>query len=516
MDSTFVNQLSELLRTNTALSKEHKTKFAQPCSQLADMEVYESSLVVKANALLFLGRRENEKHLGIISANRFVNFDSSQKQIEQTIQLQLCPINPTNTKALQKTLEYTRPIVVGLKKSVGLGDRLGLATPGHVRAVRKSKMFPIFAQQSIREMQRTDRTPAQVIQDAVWGVFQEDWQSGFGADADHIKNAEDIDRCAEAGFTFYTIDPSNYVDDAADTDNQGVLQEKVSSLPWETLQTSLVETEKRYLSQAVITGNIETEFNKEILYRAAAKYGRAIAQTAGLFRHLETKLDDKAFELEMSVDETGSPTSVLEHFFIASELQRLAVELASLAPRFYGRFEKGVDFIGDHEQFEETFRQHLAVAKLLGPYKLSLHSGSDKFSIYPFIAQQAGDLIHLKTAGTSYLEALRVVAEQDPDLFSEIFAYAFECYPNDRTSYHVSAKPAQVDQQQPLHSGVIEQFDYRQMLHVTFGSVLTAGRADGSLRFLTRILETLRNHESSYAKALELHIGRHLTPFDEY
>ncbi|MBW1808914.1 MAG: hypothetical protein JRJ87_12040 [Deltaproteobacteria bacterium] len=518
MDSTFVIQLSELLRTNTALLEVDKTKFARPCSQLADMEVYENSLVVKSNALLFLGRRDKEKLLGIISKNGIADFDSSLKQIAggQPIQLQICPINPTNTMALQKTLVYTLPAVVGLKKSVGLGDRLGLATPGHVRAVRQHKMFPIFAQQSIREMQRTNRTPAQVIQDAVWGVFQEGWQGGFGADADHLKTTEDIDRCAEAGFTFYTIDPSDYVDDAADTDEHEVLQKKVASLPWDALQTSLVETEKKYLNQVVKTEYFETEFNKETLFRAAAKYGRAIAHTAGLFRHLKSKLDDKPFELEMSVDETGTPTSILEHFFIASQLQRLDVEWASLAPRFSGKFEKGVDFIGEQEQFEATFTQHLSIAKLFEPYKLSLHSGSDKFSIYPFIARQAGDLIHLKTAGTSYLEALRVVAEHDPDLFSEIFAYALESYPNDRISYHVSAQPTQLEDQQSLNSDIVDQFDYRQMLHVTFGSVLTARRADGSTRFFTRLLKTLRNHEESYAQALELHIGKHLTPFDEY
>jgi hypothetical protein len=99
-----------------------------------------------------------------------------------------------------------------------MGDRLGLATPGHVRAVRAtgSSIAPIFAQQSIREMARTGRTPQQVMDDATWGAFLEGWTGGVGADADHLKTPADIDACLAAGFTFYTIDPGAHVDNRAD------------------------------------------------------------------------------------------------------------------------------------------------------------------------------------------------------------------------------------------------------------------------------------------------------------
>ena len=112
----------------------------------------------------------------------------------------------------------------------------------------------------------------------------------------------------------------------------------------------------------------------------------------------------------------------------------------SLAPRFVGRFEKGVDYIGDLGELEKDVAAHAALARHFGPYKLSLHSGSDKFSVYPIAARLAKGLVHLKTAGTSYLEALRTAAAVDPAFFRAIYAFARERYDTDKASYHVSAE----------------------------------------------------------------------------
>jgi hypothetical protein len=228
-----------------------------------------------------------------------------------------------------------------------------------------------------------------------------------------------------------------------------------------------------------------------------------------MYRYLVQRVGDRAFELEVSVDETETPTSPLEHLFIASELQRLGVRWVSLAPRFVGRFEKGVDYIGDLDTFSAEFAQHVAVMRALGPYKLSLHSGSDKFSIYPIVSRLAGGLVHLKTAGTSYLEALRAVAQVDPALFREILAFARERYDTDRATYHVSAQLVKVPAPDALDDadlpGLLEQFDARQVLHVTFGSVLD--------RFGERLLATVEEHERVYHDMLETHFRRHLAPF---
>jgi hypothetical protein len=477
--------------------------------QLAGLAVYPRSVTETDNATYFLAHDGGRKQLGILG-------NASGFEGEQRGSVTLCPLTPANAAALREKLPWLRPQLLGLQTSVGFGDRLGLATPGHVRAVRRfSGIAPIFAQQSMRENARTGRTPQQVMDEAMWGVFQEGWHEPWGADADHLKTTEDIDLCVAAGYTFFTIDPGDHVDNTIRNSKSQIPNSKFTALPWAELEDTPDDLRRRYLGRRFEVETFTLEFDEAALLRAACKYGRAIAHTARMYRHLAAQAE--SFELEVSVDETDTPTSPLEHFFIASELRRLGVRWVSLAPRFVGRFEKGVDYIGDLTRFEEEFARHAAIARTLGPYKLSLHSGSDKFSIYPIIARHAGDLVHLKTAGTSYLEALRAIASIVPDLFREILIFARQWYNKDKATYHVSADPSKVPSPDTLSdselAGVLDQFDGRQVLHVTFGSVLTACNPDGSYRFRDRLLATLAKDEEAYYATLEAHFRRHLAPF---
>ena len=422
--------------------------------------------------------------------------------------LLLCPLTSANAAALRQRLPWLRPQTLGLHRAAGCGDRLGLATPGHVRAVRHVGGFaPVFAQQSMRENARTGRSPQEVVDDATWGIFQEGWHDLWGADADHLKTTDDIDLCLAAGYTFYTVDPGDHVDNEAHTASMEVLTQKLQALPWETLADSPAGLHERYLNHSFEVEDIVIELDETTLARAAAKYGQAIAHTVRMYRHLASSTD--AFELEMSVDETDTPTSIQEHFFIASELKRLGVHWVSLAPRYIGSFEKGVDYIGDLDAFDLELAKHAAIARALGPYKLSIHSGSDKFSIYPVFARHARDLVHLKTAGTSYLEELRAVAEVEPGFFREILACAIECYPRDRATYHVSALLDRVPRPEKLADadlpGLLDQFDAREVLHVTFGSVLDL--------FGDRLLATLQENEDVHYSVIDTHFQRHLSPF---
>jgi hypothetical protein len=422
--------------------------------------------------------------------------------------LLLCPLSAGNAAELRERLPWLKPQTLGLSRAAGCGDRLGLATPGHIRAVRSVGGFaPIYAQQSMRENARTGRSPQQVVNDAMWGIFQEGWRDPWGADADHLKTTDDIDLCLAAGYTFFTVDPGDHVDNEAHTAPMEVLADKLHALPWNTLSDSPAGLHERYLNHTFEVEGLTIELDEVALARAAAKYGRAIAHTVRMYSHLAAR--SEAFELEMSVDETDTPTSIQEHFFIASELRRLGVEWVSLAPRYIGEFEKGVDYIGDLGAFDVELAKHAAIARVLGPYKLSIHSGSDKFSIYPIFARQAGELVHLKTAGTSYLEELRAIATVEPDLFRQILACAIERYPQDRATYHVSARLANVPQPDDLVDadlpGLLDQFDAREVLHVTFGSALD--------RYGPQLLATLREHEETHYALLDAHFRRHLSPF---
>lgn len=421
----------------------------------------------------------------------------------------LCPLSAGNARALRQRLPWLRPVVLGLRTSAGLGDRLGIATPGHIRAVRSTGVAPIFAQQSVRENARTGRTPQEVLDDAMWGAFEMGWREDWGADADHLKNLDDIAPFADAGYTFYTIDPGDHVDDAADSDSLDVLREKATVLPWEILETTLQATMSRYLKPFDLDGRI-LEFDECSLLNAITKYGAAVVHTARMAQRLRQLLGSRPFELEMSVDETGTTTRLHEHFYIASELKRLNVPFVSLAPRFVGRFEKGVDYIGSLDELRQNLAGHAAVMRYFGnSYKLSLHTGSDKFDVYPPATRFTQGLIHLKTAGTSYLEALRLLASVNRPLFRDILTFARERYEIDRKTYHVSASlekvpPASALSDEQLPS-LLEQFDARQVLHVTFGSVLD--------RFGAELHRLLREHREEYYAYIERHFVKHLTPF---
>ncbi len=204
----------------------------------------------------------------------------------------------------------------------------------------------------------------------------------------------------------------------------------------------------------------------------------------------------------------------MEHLFIALELKRHAIPVVSLAPRFIGDFEKGIDYKGDISLFEKSLKQHAAIADQFGPYKIGLHSGSDKFKIYPCIGRICKGRFHVKTAGTSYLEALRVVCRIDRELFRSILEFARNRFETDRESYHLSSEIHQVPaadeiEDNDLEKIYLDQNHGRQILHVTFGSVLTQKTHD-HYSFRESIRKILRQNQNLHEAFLEKHLGRHL------
>ena len=414
----------------------------------------------------------------------------------------------------------TTCVTLGLAPSFGFGDRIGLATPGHVESMKRSGngIEPIFPQQSIREMTRTQRSAQQVMDDALHSARMSGWLGPIGADADHLKTPEDVNDTAAAGFTFFTIDPSDEVDQQADDYDEATLRLKFTTAreqaPWFNV----------YLGRTVdLPTGTKIDLNEEACMRAAVKYGAAIHRARQLGDHIlrVNETIGRDYEIELSVDETDQPTTLAEHYIIADQCLQSGMKLVSLAPRFIGELEKGVDYKGDVQALEESLNDHAAVAELLGPYKLSLHSGSDKLSMYPALARSTHGRFHVKTAGTSYLEALRVVARHDEPLFRRIIDFARDRYDTDKATYHVSATLQVVPptselpdatrleqvylerwEDVPLGHGFTEPG--RQILHCTFGSVLT----DTDLG--PAVQSVLLSHPETYAEVLADHFSRHL------
>jgi hypothetical protein len=173
-----------------------------------------------------------------------------------------------------------------------------------------------------------------------------------------------------------------------------------------------------------------------------------------------------------------------------------------------------VDYIGDLAQFEKEIKVHAVIARHF-KYKLSIHSGSDKFAVFPLIGKATKNVFHVKTAGTNWLEAMRVVAMKNSALYREVHKYALEAFDEARKYYHVTTDIKKIPDVDKLADcdlpELFNQNDSRQLIHITYGLILSKKNADGSFSFKDRLYKFWAEHAEEYAQALDRHIGKHLT-----
>ena len=192
---------------------------------------------------------------------------------------------------------------------------------------------------------------------------------------------------------------------------------------------------------------------------------------------------------------------------MAKELLHCNVSVSSLAPRFIGEFQKGIDYRGNTDLLKASLKLHSAIARHFG-YRLSIHSGSDKFSIYPLIGRQTGHRFHIKTSGTSWLQALRVIGELDPPFFRSLYTRALEVYPVARAYYLVSPKMENMPNINWMRDRELDRIfdnaDCRQVMHIAYGEILK----DADMK--NRLCDILNNNREAYWGSLERHFEKHL------
>ncbi|NLT39194.1 MAG: hypothetical protein GXX89_01880 [Clostridiales bacterium] len=414
-------------------------------------------------------------------------------------------LSHSNAAVLRGLFPFTAPApVLKHPRTLGVGDRLGIAAPGHIRAFEEYDAYPVFAQQSIRELTLTGRTYDDVIDCVSFFVFRDGFTKGFGADGDHVKTPSEVEYAISSGCSMITLDCSEHINNAAADMTDG---EVAKACAWDP------DLEGEYLNRTFRAGKAEVSYNETDLRRICLMYNGAIEFAASVYeRFLRGR--EGTIDFEISIDETKTPTTPAQHFYIANELISRGVKVASLAPRFIGEFQKGIDYRGSLERFEMEFEQHAEIADYFG-YKISIHSGSDKFSVFPIVGRHTGGRFHLKTAGTSWLEAMAVIADNEPELYREIHAFALEeGFKSAKDFYNVSADLSRIPQLDSLSDGelrqLFEQDDARQLIHITYGAILSAKNPDGSDRFRSRLYAAWHMHEEEYARRLSLHIGQHL------
>ena len=418
----------------------------------------------------------------------------------------ICPKNAVNAAALRKHFPWCAPRSLRKERTtIGCGDRLGLATFGQLRAAKKYALSPVLAQQSMRELSMTGRTFRGVVDDAVFQVFAADFQSGYGADGDHLKKISDIDVALDAGMPMITLDLSEVMNAAAGDWPDGEINCAFAALP----ETDQTRTAQIYFDKTFDLGSgVQVKLDAATARRCAVMYNRALDFAEEVYRHLQERRGDE-FDLEISIDETTSPTLPSHHLYIVSELKRRGVVVSSLAPRFIGEFQKAVDYIGDLSEFDRQFKVHARIAKAFGGYKISVHSGSDKFAVYPTVGRETEGYLHLKTAGTSWLVAVLVIAQNDPALYREMHRFAEAHFEEMLKLYHITADLTRIPNLDSLSDadlpGLVESHpDARQLMHITYGPILT-----GPLR--ARFFAAMHRFEEEYAQALEKHFNKHFS-----
>ena len=334
-----------------------------------------------------------------------------------------------------------------------------------------------------------------MLDDVTWAVLGSGYDNPWGADADHLKEIGDLEDAARAGFTFFTIDPSDVLD-AAQYDDTEMAERLTLLVPAGGESDALISRYERYAD-----GDTRAVVRSLVTHLPAVRF----AVTA--YRRLEELLGADGFAFELSVDETDIPTTTLDHRIVAEELAREGVRLYSLAPRYVGSFEKGIDFIGDVDEFRRSLAGHAALARELGDYRLSLHSGSDKFSIYPVFGEITDGRFHVKTAGTSFLEAVKTIAAADTGLYRDILVLAIDTFNDNAAHYHISADVTRVPDPMTLDTGTALELltgdpHTRQVIHIAYGVILD--------RFGASFRAMLAAERDRYGDYLLAHIGRHL------
>jgi tagaturonate epimerase len=407
------------------------------------------------------------------------------------------------------------------KYTFGTGDRFAHQGRAQLQAILSAReagidVYPVW-NKSNREHSIIKTQPGDVRAEADAAVAALGFTGAYYVDADHI-GLKTVDAFIPAS-DFFTLDVADFTGKAAEAD----------------AAEAFLKAVRRYIGSLAIPG-IERPFDltEKTVRGAAGKFLLAVQEAGRIYRHIEERKGREGFVTEISVDETDAPQSPGELFLILAMIAEERIPIQTIAPKFTGRFNKGVDYVGDLAQFEKEFDEDLSVIAfairefgLADTLKLSVHSGSDKFSIYPIINRlikkhNAG--LHVKTAGTNWLEEVIGLAESGGEglaLVKEVYAQAHEHFEELAAPYStvIDIDPGKLPDPKSVRGWSSAQYadalrhvessphydpNFRQLLHVGFKVAAGMGK-----RFLAA-LEA--NEEIVGRNVTENLFYRHLQP----
>ena len=482
---------------------------------LSNKEIYTPSIQVERRNVYFILHQKNsdgiaEKSL-VVYENRLTagDFEATESMEDVDSTLLVGALNEHNNDALAKRFQWMRPTSRrNYKYTFGLGDRLGNASNAHLRLLKGRGIMPVLAQQSIRELVLMHRTNTDVFQSASWAVFEEGFTYGWGADGDHVKTPYEVDYAVKIGCSMITLDCTEEINNDIVTLDDTELDKRFNQLDPDQIKYF----NDTYLNQTFDLGDGRSvKFTKHDVEESVLTFYDAILFAAGIYKKFVVPYN---LDFEISMDETPYQTTNPNHYFFANELHRRGITPTTMAPRFYGEFQKAIDYIGDTKRFEREYVIHEAIAEHFG-YKLSIHSGSDKLSVYEIIGRISKEHgWHVKTAGTNWLEALRVIAHKDPKFMLEFYKFAYENLDDVKAFYVFDAqtdgtapKPDTMTEENVMD--LLNNDDARQVLHTMYGSIMNL-KHNYHYVYRDKLWNILLKNQALYDKYLNIHIAEHL------
>lgn len=413
---------------------------------------------------------------------------------------------------LMESLPWLRARPDPNKLALGLGDRLGVATPAHVRGVEESPFFPYLALQSPGELAASGRSWEDVMGDAVFGLFREGHRQGFGADADQLTTAEEVAAAAAAGFVRFTLDLSGYMGSAEGLDRKELSHRFVQ------LEQSIPGADgwrKRYLGAGfdLMLGYARRNvtFDERTFLVTMVQFGPVWQAYRELVGEVQRTTRGRPFEVELALFGADRQTPPEAHLFLALEAAEQGLPLHAFAPRLSGRFARCVPYKGNRTKLARNVALHAAIAKLADGHQLAIHSGSDKFGALGPLTEAADGRVYVKTSGTSLVEALRVAAREDRSLMEAVCSQALANLKEGSALFELDIDPGKLPDPATLDDGDLEDFYLdsehgRHLLCETWGQTL-GHRSKLTARLRSLLLDKEERHFALVTAHIKAHVN---------
>ncbi len=508
-------QLAQVLHSRSPVTQFIREEITRTlAAELGGLQLHPLSFSRTGDVAAFLAAQEGEKRrmvtLSLAHHDRPLPRQPLDELQRDKVRVGIVDVDSDLMGKLMDELPWLRARPNPGRSAIGLGDRLGLASPAHVRALEECDLFPYLALQSPIELAGSGRQWADVLGDACYGLLREGYRRGFGADADQLTLEAEVEAAAAAGFVRFTLNLAGEVASVQGLDRQ-MLSHRFVQLEQEIPGAD--QWRKRYLGKgfdlSLGFARRTVMFDERSFLVTMVQYGPVWRRFVELVEKVQSCTRGKPFEVELALFATDVQTTPEAHLFLALEAASLGLPLHAVAPRLTGRFARCVPYKGNARKLARNVAIHAAIARQADNHRIAIHSGSDKFSVLGVLAEATDGNFYLKTSGTSLVEALRVAATEERELFEEICEAALTTLREGSALFDLNIDPGKLPSPRTLDDDDLSAYFLdtehgRHLLCETWSQTLGVDS-----KYRPRLLQLLASHEARHFDFVKQHVEKH-------